>query len=323
MSAAAGGGLGRSFSALLLSIALAAVAYLGFSLYVGWGEVLFALQRIGVLGTLVALSLSLLNYGLRFLRWQGYLQRLGYPVPWTPSLHIYLSGFALTTTPGKAGEAFRGVLLKAWNMPFRTSLAAFLSERLSDLIAILLLALLGLLSYPSFRPLVGVGALAVLALFGLLLSRKAPGILAGWVPARLPRIRGLFRQGADLLLEARACHRPGLLLSATGLSLAAWGAEGLAFYLALDWLDTDVSVAVALFIYALGMLAGALSFLPGGLGGTEAVMISLLVLEGISPGVATAATVFIRLTTLWFAVALGGGVLLLRRFPFRSVGVSP
>ena len=53
------------------------------------------------------------------------------------------------------------------------------------------------------------------------------------------------------------------------------------------------------------MLAGALSFLPGGLGGAEAIMISLLVLKGMTMPAAIAATVFIRLATLWFAVLIG------------------
>jgi uncharacterized membrane protein YbhN (UPF0104 family) len=41
------------------------------------------------------------------------------------------------------------------------------------------------------------------------------------------------------------------------------------------------------------------------LGGTEAVMVSLLVLKGMSLPAAVAATVFIRLATLWFAVLIG------------------
>ena len=53
------------------------------------------------------------------------------------------------------------------------------------------------------------------------------------------------------------------------------------------------------------MLAGALSFMPGGLGGAEAVMIALLTLNGVPMPVAVAATVFIRLATLWFAVVIG------------------
>ena len=53
------------------------------------------------------------------------------------------------------------------------------------------------------------------------------------------------------------------------------------------------------------MLAGALSFLPGGLGSAEAVMVSLLTMNDMLLADAVAATVFTRLVTLWFAVILG------------------
>lgn len=59
-------------------------------------------------------------------------------------------------------------------------------------------------------------------------------------------------------------------------------------------------------IYAIAVLAGALSFLPGGLGGTEAVMGVLLVAFGADGATAVAITLLCRLATLWFAVALGG-----------------
>jgi uncharacterized protein (TIRG00374 family) len=83
------------------------------------------------------------------------------------------------------------------------------------------------------------------------------------------------------------------------------GAEALAFYWVLSWLGADISLSFAIFVYALSMLAGALSFLPGGLGSAEAVMISLLVFKGMAAPAAVAATVFIRLATLWFAVVIG------------------
>jgi uncharacterized protein (TIRG00374 family) len=53
------------------------------------------------------------------------------------------------------------------------------------------------------------------------------------------------------------------------------------------------------------MLIGAISFLPGGLGGAEVTMTALLMLNGMDNGAAVAATLLIRLTTLWFAVVLG------------------
>ena len=71
---------GRSYKAVLLSTLFAAAAYLLTVLWTGWSEVRQAIIAIGFSGLAIALVLSLLNYMLRFVRWQLYLQTLGYPI---------------------------------------------------------------------------------------------------------------------------------------------------------------------------------------------------------------------------------------------------
>lgn len=305
---------GWRLRALILSIAVATAGYLAFSLWGGWEEVVAAFVQIGLLGTLIALTLSLVNYGLRFGRWQLYLSQLGYRVPWSPSLRIYLSGFALTTTPGKAGEAFRGVLLKRRGVPFPTTFAALISERLSDLVAIVLLTLVGLAQYPQARGIVLAGVLGIVVVLACLSSQTLLDRLHRWAAARQSKLMAVVAHASEMLGGARRCHRPGLLGVATVISVIAWGAEALAFHWMLGWLGADISLSFAIFVYALSMLAGALSFLPGGLGGAEAVMVSLLVLKGMTMPAAIAATVFIRLATLWFAVAIGLVALIRSRY---------
>lgn len=296
---------GWKLRALALSIVLAMLGYLGFSVWGGWDEVVRAFSIIGLGGTAIALGMSLLNYGLRFVRWQMYLYHLGYTVRPLASLRIYLSGFALTTTPGKAGEAFRGLLLKHHGMPFPASFAAFVSERLSDLLAIVLLSLLGLLEYPQARWIVVAGFAAIVFAMVILSSSSLLLSAQKFFRAGESKFRKLGGHVVGMLLEARRCHSPGVLGIATVISIVAWGAEAVALYWVLQWLGADISLSFAVFVYALSMLAGALSFLPGGLGGAEAVMVSLLSLKGMSMPDAVAATVFIRLATLWFAVVIG------------------
>ncbi len=301
-----GGGKG-----LILSALVAALAYLGFSLWAGWREVAGAFAAIGFSGILVALSLSLLNYALRFCRWQLYLRSLGHPIAARPSLTIYLAGFSLTTTPGKAGEMLRGIFLKNLGVSYMHSTAAFLSERLSDLVAVVLIALPGLALYPQGGIFVITGVAAI-AMAGLLISQGAALIwLSELLEGRSSRLVKMVRHLLLLLLEARRCHRPRVLLLATALSLAAWSAEAFAFHLVLGWTGIELNIFFAMFTYALAMLAGALSFLPGGLGGAEAVMMALLLFKGVPEPLAIAATIVIRLTTLWFAVVLGVGIMTL------------
>ncbi len=96
-----------------------------------------------------------------------------------------------------------------------------------------------------------------------------------------------------------------MVMLATVLGLAAWGAEATAFHWITHWLGIDVSLRYAVFVYSASMLAGAVSVLPGGLGGAEAAMVALLVFARAPMVDAVAATLLIRLAPLWFAVALG------------------
>lgn len=285
---------------LWLSVSLSALGYLAFALGSGWHQVVDAIARIGPLPVLAALLLSLINYLLRGERWGLYLRQDAHPLPRGLNLRIYFAGFALTTTPGKAGELVRSLFLKPHGVEYHHSAAMFFSERLADLVAIVALTALGLTHLPNG----GVAFLLLVAalLAGLLLLRTR-------LPERLLRAfageRRSLRWLADVAASSRPFWRGRLFWQAQGLSALAWLAEGLGAWLILRALTPDIDITYALFAYGFGMLIGALSFLPGGLGGTEATLSGLLVLQGLSLPEAVAATVIIRLATLWFAVLLG------------------
>jgi uncharacterized protein (TIRG00374 family) len=295
----------RHLKALLVSVLVASGGYLAAALWSGWEEVIGGVSQVGAAGILAALAMSLANYGLRFARWQMYLAALGCRVPLLASARIYLAGFALTTTPAKAGEAIRSIFLKRWGVGYATSVAAFVSERLSDLVAVVLLTFLGLTLYPAARPLVVFGAAVVLLLLVLLSQERAMKRWRERMRDGEGRIRHLLHHFLRALLEARRCHTLQLVLVATILSVTAWSAEAVALHWIVQWLGSGLPLAFTVFVYAVSMLAGALSFLPGGLGGTEAVMIGLLMWKGVPAPQAVTATVLIRLATLWFAVGLG------------------
>ena len=292
-------------SALVASIICAVIIYLALSFSTEWHEVLFAYKSIGLEGVALVLALSLVNYGLRFFRWQLYLSVLGQKVPILQSFMIYISGFALTTTPGKAGEMLRGVFLKPYGMAYTQSAAAFLSERLSDLFAIVLLCMLGITIYDQGSIFILLGAALIIFAQTVLASTAVLNTVNVWLRQKYNKFAMFCSHIVSMLLAARKCHVMSLQLSSLALSLIAWSAEAYAFYLILNWTGLDATYSFAFSVYALSMLAGALSFLPGGLGGAEAVMIGLLLWSGMAEPYAIAATVIIRLVTLWFAVFLG------------------
>lgn len=255
-----------------------------------------------LLGLLV---LSLTNYLLRFVRWGRYLALLEAPVPWRINLDAYFSGFALTTSPGKVGEMLRSVLLKRHGVPPAASIAAFFAERLSDLLSVVILAAVGLWAYAPARPVIGI-ALA-LVFVSLLLAQWTALISAidRWAAARPNKWAQLLVKLCEIVLHFRRCFSLPAMAMGLGLGVVAWFAEGIGFWWLLGALGHPLPVTTAVFVYAFGMLVGGLSFLPGGLGSSEAVMIGLLMMYGFPESAAVTATLICRLATLWFAVGLG------------------
>ncbi|AUM71530.1 lysylphosphatidylglycerol synthase transmembrane domain-containing protein [Pseudomonas fluorescens] len=301
---------GWRYRLLIGSVVCSTLAYLGVSLWSGWSAVGDAVSRVGWGGAIQVVALVLLGYGLRFLRWQVYLHALQHRLPWWPSLKMYLAGFALTTTPGKAGEALRGVLLKRWGVPYADSFAALFSERLSDLFAMVMLALVGLSGHREWLPPIVICLLVLISSVVLMAHEPFLAAVAKRIDARSGWFFRMAQGAVHVFRQSRRCHTPYRLLGASALGIAAWSLEALAFYWIVQDMGLEIALASAAFIYAISMLAGAVSFMPGGLGSAEAVMVAFLVSSGVALGDAVAATVLLRLVTLWFAVGLGSVVLI-------------
>lgn len=255
-----------------------------------------------------ALALALANYVLRFVRWQLYLRRQGVSVPLDSSAIVFGAGLSLSITPGKLGELVKSYLLREMHdVPAPRTAPIVVAERVSDLVALLALAVIGVAAYGVDPTLVIIaGGLVVLGLV-LLAWPRPTRVLIDLVtsPARLQRMRAPLHETLNGL--AALC-RPGPLVLATVIAIPAWGFECLGFALICEaFPGVHVELGLATVIYAGTTIAGALSFLPGGLGVTEGAMTIALV-EGASkldPSTAIAATLLTRLATLWFAVLIG------------------
>lgn len=315
----------KNYRAILISGALAMLGYL---VLAGWdssGAVWGAMAQVPIAGALGVLGLSLLNYWLRFVRWQDYLRACGHRLPTGQALRYYLAGFSFTTTPGKVGEAVRGLYLKQHGVAYARSFAMFVAERISDLAAMILLAALTLIRFPQYRIAVFSLAAAMLAFLFALQYRRVLAYARHQLRRHVAgRARTLGLRLVRLIQTCSLLLRTRRLLWGLALSLLAWGAEGVGFYYILQFLQLDVPLATAVGIYSISVLIGALSFLPGGLGSTEAVMVLLLVMTGAGNAEAIAATLLCRVATLWFAVAIGGGALVgLPRPRAETTGAEP
>ena len=269
----------------------------------GWSGFAAAASQLGLAGFAAVLALALAGFLLRFLRWQACLAAMGHALGWGENLRVFLSGLAVGARSGLTGDTRRGILLKPLGVPYAASRAAVLSERLTDLIAIVMLTFIALSAYEPARPVVAVG-------FGVVLLTMAIIAHGGLMQVVVTRLSGPTRIGifighlTETLEAAGRCLRPGPLLLAVLLGVAAWGAQALAFHAILQGLAVPTSLQVATFVFALAVLVGALSFLPAGLGVIEAVLFVLLFWRRVPPAEAATVIVVFRLVTLWFGAAL-------------------
>jgi uncharacterized protein (TIRG00374 family) len=255
------------------------------------------------------LLLTLWNYALRFVKWHMYLHRLRIPIAFADSLGIFLCGLSMAITPGKAGELLKSVLLRRRaGTPLTTSAPIVLAERLTDGLAMVGLAATGLILYRQAVPPIVALSTVFLAIIAVSQAPFVRTRILPWLQAH-PRLAQRADEIGRLFTSARLLLAPGLLITAVCIGLISWSGECLAFYLVLHGLGIgtgwDVLVQAA-FVLAVSTLVGSASLSPGGLGSAEASSAALLVaVTHTQLSTAVAATLLIRLCTLWFGVCVG------------------
>lgn len=297
---------------IILSIVAAVVVY-GIALFfTGSAEGIEGMLAVSSGVWLTTLSLSLVNYAIRFFRWDYYIRHAtGKSLALGNHCLIYVGGFALTTTPGKVGEALRSFYLGPLGIGMKQSLAVLFTERLIDILTIFLLSLLtfSLFQVENLWLLMAIAGVLVMLSIPLLRSDKFWLLVLSMLNRGPARLRQLGSVVVEMSQLAATLVKGRVLYLGLGAGLIAWAAEGVGLFIVLSFFDADISIQLAIGIYAIAVLAGAATFLPGGLGGTEAVMILLLVAAGVDNSVAVVATLVCRIVTLWFAVFLGVGAL--------------
>ncbi len=309
------------------AVALAALGTLVWALARGFE------QTVGALGDFdwrvypLVLLTTLVNYGLRYLKWHLLLQRVGVSLTHAVDLRIFLSGLAMVISPGKAGE-----LLKPWlvrrihGAPMAVTVPVLVAERATDGIAVILLTAVGVTTYAqqagfergadfllTLTALLGVGLLA------LGFKPVVDGVLS--LVERVPVVSRAVPKIREATAALRTCLSPGSLLAMTVLSVVAWWAECVGCWYVLRGMGTDATLGASTFLYAGATVLGGPS--PGGLGVADVALAegAVRLVPGLTPGAAVAASLLVRVATLWFGVAIGA--LLLLRLPATLPEAAP
>ena len=244
-------------------------------------------------------------------------------VPYGGMFSIISVGFlAINVIPLRLGELVRPyLLLEKFRVPFGSSLAAILLERLLDLgsLAALLLLLSFAVDLPPQGVLVGgmdvvaagqklAGAALVLGSLGLV------GVLAVGGPVirileRLPKagpavagLLGAFRSGIARLVRA-----PGQALAVVALTVGIWSCTLGAVRCALQaFPGLPHTGSAALSTWAITMTGMLVAPTPGFVGSYEAFCKASLLLWGIEGDLAVTFALVLHMSMFLFTIAIGG-----------------
>ncbi len=308
---------------ILLWLTAGCLVYALAGLLLGWRDFQLGLSRFPLDSLPLLVGLTLINYLLRFGRWSLYLRHLSLPVPTRESWALYFATFAMVVTPGKLGEIYKAIHLHdRRSVPLAAGFSIVVAERLADILAIILLMSVGLFwwdgPFAGTTAKVAASSIIVLALASLRSGRLQRALVARL--ARAPKLRDHADNVRDSLNWLPRLTGGRVAAQSILLSLLAWAAECLSLWVICDRLGYDIGIGPAVFTYAAATLAGSLAFLPGGLGGTEAVLVILLTGLDLPRGVALSVALLVRLLTLWFAVFIGVAVFIgARRILFPAV----
>jgi len=211
----------------------------------------------------------------------------------------------MSITPGKAGELIKCYMVKKdFNSPVSITTSVVFAERLTEMLALIIMALVGAFMFNIYVEYV----FAVMVCFAGVIYILTHENLCVRILKIFTKIKYLqkYEEGVNNTYKSIVILiKPGILIKMIFLSIISWIFECYAFYLILINFNSETTFALATFVFTLSIIAGSLTMIPGGIGVAEGSLTFLLNNFGFSYSSAVAATIVLRIATLWFSVLLG------------------
>ncbi len=283
-------------------------------IYANFGNLLSAFEKFNWIFLPLMLILVTLAYFVRFIKWNFFLRNVDVHLPLKANLFVFFSGLSMTITPAKAGEIWKGWLIREINGEnLSKTVPVVIVDRVTDVIGLVILSLTGILYYKS-----GIYVLVILLILfaAFIIAIKSETIsnrLISILETRAGRYSGDIKDMHKTFKKSMASK---YLVGMSLIAVIAWFLECLSIYFVIQGFGQSISLVLSVFLYSFASIVGAISLIPGGLGVAEATLSGLLVVFGFSSSIAVGAALIIRLGTLWYGAILGFLVYLILKKKF-------
>ncbi len=276
------------FIATLLVIA--AALYLA-SRYVDLTQAVQIILQANPLLLIAALLLETISMALKTIKWKTLLSEITPDIKFFELFKIQSLGIAVSNiTPARVGEATKIFYLEKYGVKKRIALLTILWEHLLDVIAIVAFSTLVATVYGSIALVFLVATLVIASI-----AYNIDFILTKF---------SAFKRLAFLSEFTLHKFSKKTLTKAMAIALLAWGVELLAVSLAFHAVGATLPFSQIIGIYAISIIVGLVSTIPGGLGSLDATLFVLL--QTTLPGATLAAAIIAaRIVTIGWIYTLG------------------
>ena len=252
------------------------------------------------------LLLAPLSWFVLFFRWHILLKNSQIIIPKKENFKIYMTGFAMSATPGKVGELIKAQLLHTkYGTPRKKTIAIILAEQFYNLLGILFISLLGLFYFDfSIYVVFFTGGLLSFSVI-LLSSEKLFKIFINLI-SKNKFLKKYTPSLFDSYIILKKSTRGKVFVISSLLSISFWLIESLVVYIV--FLSFDIKNFEFLQLaasYTTSIIIGVASFLPMGIGVVEGSLAGFFSYQGMELSLALTLVIFIRIFTRWYGVIVG------------------
>lgn len=309
----------------ILLLSLGFIILISFLLTIDFKNLPSIITNLGLPAILTLIIVILLNILVKALRWNIFIKKIsGINLTVKFSVASIISGVAASSLfPGRIEMAKPLMLKNEKNVPLAKSFSALFMERIFDFLALILVLVVSLMLIPkqSFinNELIIIFSIILITIILTTISfPKRIASLAKYLIKIIPLLK--VKQKANQICDQfftcfEILQKKKLFLLILIISLSAHFLEIARFYILLQFLQLNVSLAIVGFIFSVVVILSILTMIPGGIGITEFSTTAILAvfvagsLEGISELIKNA--VLIDRALSYYALVLIGALILI------------
>jgi len=280
--------------------------YVAFVLYGDINKISEEFSKLKLELIFAVLSLSVISLVVRGYRQYVFLKAIGITISILDNFKLYLAGMAMIVTPLGSGELIKSHYLKEnYGEPISKTAPLVLMERFHDFLAAtsILCVILAIVFLWQSAVIVGLSAFLLVFIFMIIRNRN----LLNKFQKKLSKIKFInkFIPTLEFNESLADLTNSKIVIKAWSISIVAFLFDAMAVYVGFLAFDVDLGYLLTTQMYFTSLVSGALTFLPAGIGVTEASFVALLSLHEIDLSLSSSIVLFTRLTTIWFTTILG------------------